>query len=307
MNENLYVETFTKEQIDKLYTYLNDKGWDFSDLQYAHWKASLNKTTVSAYNSGKVSIQGKGTKDLVQFFIEPEITGEAKFGYEEHYFETESPEQLLPHCGIDESGKGDFFGPLVVCCAYTNEQSAKALFKLGVKDSKSIKSDKKMIDMAEEIKKIIRFKYATVTLGPEAYNKFYLKSRNLNSLLGWGHARSLENLLEKVPDCPTAISDQFSRTGSVKKALMEKGKQVELIERTKAESDIAVAAASIIARAEFVTKLDQLGKDFGVELPKGASPKVIEAGKLLVDKHGEEVLEKVSKTHFKTKDDILKG
>ena len=305
MNENLYVETFTKEQIDKLESHLRSQGWQFSDLQYAHWKASLNKTNVSAFNSGKVFIQGKGTKELVQFFIEPEITGVAKFGYEDVLFESESPEQLEPHCGIDESGKGDFFGPLIICCAYTDEYSAKKLFKLGVKDSKSIKSDKKMVSMAEEIKKVIGYKYSTVTLGPEAYNKLYLKSRNLNSLLGWGHARSLENLLEKVPSCPTAISDQFSRTGSVKKALMEKGSKVNLIERTKAESDIAVAAASIIARAEFVTRLEKLGKEYSVELPKGASAKVIETGKKLVENFGEGVLDKVSKTHFKTKHDIL--
>ena len=305
MNENLYVETLTKEQIDKLKDHLSNLGWAFSDLQYAHWKASLNKTNVSAFNSGKVSIQGKGTKELVQFFIEPELTGEAKFGYEDVLFESDSPEQLEPHCGIDESGKGDFFGPLVICCAYTDEYSAKALFKLGVKDSKSIKSDKKMVKMSEDIKKIIKYKFSTVTLGPEAYNKTYLKSRNLNSLLGWGHARSLENLLEKVPDCSTAISDQFSRTGSVKKALMEKGQKVNLIERTKAESDIAVAAASIIARAEFVTRLEKLGKEYSVELPKGASPKVIEIGKKLVAQFGEGVLDKVSKTHFKTKNDIL--
>lgn len=307
MNENLYVETFTEDQIEKLRGYLDQQGWEFKELQYAHWKASQNKTTVSAFKSGKVSIQGKGTKDLVQFFIEPEITGEARFGYEEHYFETESAEQLTPHCGIDESGKGDFFGPLVICCAYTDERTAKALFKLGVKDSKSIKSDKKMVAMSSEIKKVIKYKFATVTLGPEAYNNFYVRSGNLNSMLGWGHARALENLLEKVPDCPTAISDQFSRTGSVKKALMERGSKVELIERTKAEADIAVAAASIIARAEFVTRMDSLSKEFGVELPKGASAKVIEAGKELVLKHGEEVLTKTAKTHFKTYDEILKG
>ena len=154
MNENLYVETFTKEQIVKLQAHLNSQGWEFSDLQYAHWKAKKDKTNVSAFNSGKVSIQGKGTKELVQFFIEPEITGQAKFGYEEILFESDSPEQLEQHGGIDESGKGDFFGPLVICCAYTDEYSAKKLFKLGVKGSKSIKSDKKMITMEEEIKKI---------------------------------------------------------------------------------------------------------------------------------------------------------
>ena len=124
-------------------------------------------------------------------------------------------------------------------------------------------------------------------------------------MLGWGHARSLENLLEKVPDCPLAISDQFSKTGSVTKALMERGKKDELIERTKAESDIAVAAASIIARAEFVQKLASLGKELGIVLPKGASKKVIEVGIQLVTKHGEGVLTTIAKTHFKTKIDIL--
>lgn len=304
-SNNLYVNKLTDEQISSLEKHLNAQGWEFSELNHAHWKAVLNKTNVSAYKSGKICIQGKGTKELVQYFIEPEILGEARFGYEEELFESENTDQLKPHCGIDESGKGDFFGPLVITCAYTDARSAKALFKLGVTDSKKIKSDKKMCALAIEIKKVLVGKYATVTLGPEAYNRFYKKERNLNTMLGWGHARSLENLLQKVPDCPMAISDQFSKTGSVTKALMEKGKQVELIERTKAEEDIAVAAASILARAEFVTRLDRLSKEYGIELPKGASPKVIEAGIKLVNQFGEEVLEKVSKTHFKTKNDIL--
>ena len=303
-NTNLYVETFTETQINQLQSYLESHNWEFQPLAHAHWKASLNKTTVSAYKSGKVCIQGKGTKDLVQFFIEPEITGEARFGYEEVYFETENAEQLKPHAGIDESGKGDFFGPLVVCCAFTDANSARKLFKLGVKDSKAIKSDKKMIDMAVEIKKLINFKFATVTLGPEAYNRFYNKSGNLNSMLSWGHAKALENLLEKVPDCKEAVSDQFSKKG-IGSSLMEKGRKIKLTERTKAEEDIAVAAASIIARAEFVTKMNQLSKEYDIDVPKGASQLVIERGRALVEKHGPEVLEKTAKVHFKTYRDIL--
>jgi ribonuclease HIII len=304
-NENLYVETFTVDQIEKLQSHLSGQNWEFKDLAHAHWKASFNKTSVSAYKSGKVCVQGKGTKELVQFFIEPELTGEARFGYEDVYFEQENAEQLSPHAGIDESGKGDFFGPLVICCAFTDEKSAKELFALGVKDSKAIKSDNKMKKLDEGIRKILRGKYAIITLGNEAYNKFYLTSKNLNSMLGWGHARSLENLLEKVPECKMAISDQFSKTGSVRKALMEKGKKINLIERTKAEEDIAVAAASIIARAEFVRKMEALGKEYGVTLPKGASPQVIQCGKELVAKYGPEVLEKVGKSHFKTTQNIL--
>jgi ribonuclease HIII len=304
-NENLYVETLTEVQITKFKEHLVGQNWEFSELAYAHWKARFNKTSVSAYKSGKVCIQGKGTKELVQFYIEPEITGEARFGNEDVYFETDNAEQLSPHAGIDESGKGDFFGPLVICCAYTDEASAKALFKLGVKDSKAIKSDKKMKSLDEQIRKILKGKFALITLGNEAYNRFYEKSRNLNNMLGWGHARSLENLLEKVPSCKMAISDQFTKAAAVKNALMEKGKKIKLIERTKAEDDIAVAAASIIARAEFVRKMEALGKEYGLTLPKGASAKVIECGKELVKKFGSEVLSQVSKVHFKTTKDVL--
>ena len=304
-NENLYVETLTEIQIVKFKEHLVGQNWEFSELAYAHWKARFNKTSVSAYKSGKVCIQGKGTKELVQFYVEPEITGEARFGNEDVYFETDNAEQLSPHAGIDESGKGDFFGPLVVCCAYTDETSAKALFKLGVKDSKAIKSDKKMKSLDEQIRKILKGKFAIITLGNEAYNRFYEKSRNLNNMLGWGHARSLENLLEKVPSCKMAISDQFTKAAAVRSALMEKGKKIKLIERTKAEDDIAVAAASIIARAEFVRKMEALGKEYGLTLPKGASSKVIECGKELVKKFGSEVLSQVSKVHFKTTKDVL--
>jgi ribonuclease HIII len=304
-SENLYVTKLTEVQIQQLKQHLSGQNWEFTPLNHAHWKASSNKTNVSAYNSGKVCVQGKGTKELVQFYIEPEILGEARFGYEEILFESEQKEQLEPHCGIDESGKGDFFGPLVISCAYTDKNSAKTLFKLGVTDSKLIKNDKKILSIAKEIKKVLAGKYATVSLGPESYNRFYLKELNLNSMLGWGHARSLENLLEKVPNCTLAISDQFSKTGSVTKALMEKGKKIQLIERTKAESDIAVAAASIIARAEFVLRLDALGKEVGVQLPKGASTKVIDTGVALVKKHGQDILNKVAKTHFKTTQNIL--
>ena len=168
-NPNLYVENFSVEQIQKLKAHLESQNWEFKPLAHAHWKASLNKTSVSAYNSGKVCVQGKGTKDLVQFYIEPEITGEARFGYEEIYFETENAEQLKSHAGIDESGKGDFFGPLVVCCAFTDSDSAKALFKLGVKDSKSIKSDNKMKDLDTEIRKILRGKFAPCSLPHSSY------------------------------------------------------------------------------------------------------------------------------------------
>ena len=301
-----HVVKLDEAQIKKLEGLLIARGWEMADLNHAHYRAKKDKTTIAAYKSGKVSIQGKGTEELVQFLIEPEITGQVQLGYENELktaqIEEETPEQFSPHAGIDESGKGDYFGPLVVACAYTDEASARKLIDLGVQDSKNIKSDKKAKELAQKIKGILYGKYTIVTVGPEAYNRLYLKTRNLNSLLGWGHARVLEDLLEKVPNCQMAISDKFSKTGSVDKALMERGQKIELIQRTKAESDIAVAAASILARAEFLERLDKLSQEAELTLPKGASQLVLDIAVQLIQNKGEDQLKNFAKLHFKTTD-----
>ena len=131
-----YVATLTLEQIKQFRTRLETSGWVFSELAYGHWKAQKEHTSVSAYHSGKVVIQGSGTQDLVLYVLEPEILHEARLGYEGVLAEQENPQMFEPHAGIDESGKGDFFGPLVIACAYTNSDSAKKLLEAGVKDSK---------------------------------------------------------------------------------------------------------------------------------------------------------------------------
>jgi ribonuclease HIII len=148
--------------------------------------------------------------------------------------------------------------------------------------------------------------YNVVPIGPEAYNRLHAKMRNVNDILGWGHARVIENLLAKV-DCKKAISDQFGNKRIVLKALMERGKKIELVQRHKAESDLAVAAASIIARDEFVRRLGELGKKMQVKLPKGASTAVEEAAREVVAKHGREALAAITKVHFRTTQKVLQG
>ena len=306
----MYVEKFTEAQVAKVESKLRGQGWDFDTPQYTHWRARQNKTTATAYLSGKFVLQGKATAELVEFFIEPEVTQTVGFGYEKE-LATESDdsldlEQFGPHCGIDESGKGDFFGPLVVSCVYTDEETAKKLIDAGVQDSKAIKSDTKIHALAEKIRRIVKGKYSILAMGPEAYNRFYLKSKNLNKMLAWGHAKSLETVLEKVPDCPRALSDQFAKNKNVVlSALLERGKKIQVDQRTKAESDVAVAAASILARAEFVSRMDKLSVEAGMTLPKGASAKVIQVAVELVKKKGADELGNFSKTHFKTTETVL--
>ena len=299
-----YVCVVTQEQSDQVKDILERKGWEFKPLQYTHWKAQHDKTTIVSYLSGKFTVQGKGTAEFVTFTLEPEVLKVVSFGYEDEMAE-ENRAPFTAHAGIDESGKGDFFGPLCICAAYVDESMEFKLEKLGVQDSKAIKSDKKIATLAAGIKKILKGKYSVISIGNESYNRMYRDIKNLNKLLAWGHARSLETLLEKVPECKSVLCDKFGNERFINNALMEKGKTIEVRQETKAESDIAVAAASILARDKFVISMKALEVKSGLTLPKGASVAVLEAGVKLVDKYGADELEKYAKLHFKTTDKVL--
>jgi ribonuclease HIII len=179
-------------------------------------------------------------------------------------------------------------------------ESARALLRLGVADSKTIKSDKRIASLSDEIRKCTRGRFSIIPVGPEAYNRLHTKLGNVNRLLAWGHARALENVLEKEPGCPRAVSDQFGSRRSVINALMGKGRKIELQQMPRAEADIAVAAASVLARAEFVRRLELLGKTVGATLPKGAGAKVDAVAETLAARGGEELLRTVAKLHFRT-------
>ncbi len=198
--------------------------------------------------------------------------------------------------GSDESGKGDYFGPLVIAAAFVTPEIEPDLKLMEVRDSKMI-SDGRVLELARDLRQVC--KHSIVAIGPQRYNELYEKIRNLNRLLAWGHARALENLLEQV-NCDLAIADQFGDERFILNALLEKGKRIRLVQRPKAEEDLAVAAASILARAEFLTRLRRLSDEVGTSLPKGASPSVELAARMVVKKHGRERLSTIAKMHFKT-------
>lgn len=203
------------------------------------------------------------------------------------------------HIGVDESGKGDYFGPLVIAACYVGPEHLAELE--GVKDSKKL-TDKAAIALAIAIKRVCP--HSVIAIGPTKYNELYQKFNNLNRLLAWGHARAIENVLEVQP-APYAISDQFEKSGDlVRKSLFAKGKEIRLETMVRAEADIAVAAASILARAEFLRKLRDLSTEFSLELPKGAT-NVIGPGRQFVRQNGASRLGEVGKLHFKTTGQIL--
>ena len=208
----------------------------------------------------------------------------------------------FPIIGTDESGKGDYFGPLVSVGVYVDERSAKDLIGCGIRDSKKL-SDSKNLELARKVIKICKGRFAIIEISPEKYNDLYeqfkKEKKNLNTLLAWGHAKAIEEILSKV-NCNTAIADKFADERFILDKLQEKGKKIKLIQMHNAEQNTAVAAASILARARFLEKLSKLSNEYKIDLPKGASQKVVENAKKVVDMYGEKTLRKVAKLHFKT-------
>lgn len=215
----------------------------------------------------------------------------------------------LPIIGTDESGKGDYFGPLVSAAVYVDEVSSKELSICGVTDSKNL-TDKRNLELSRRVARISNGRFSIIEISPERYNSLYeqfkRERKNLNTLLAWGHAKAMEEVLTKVY-CKVAIADQFADERFILGKLQEKGKSLQLIQMPKAEKNIAVAAASVMARARFLEKLDKLSNEFKIRLPKGASQMVIEVGRKLVDIHGKESLRKVAKLHFKTTKQIIQS
>src|SRR5947199_2518210 len=294
---NSYTHPLTSEQAEKLRALLRERGFIFAPKPYTIFFAHKEKLNVAVYEKGpKILVQGRGVEDFVKFVLEPEIFGEARLGYEEVHL----PEMFEPHFGVDESGKGDFFGPLVISGVYVDRGIAHNLLDAGVQDSKRIGSDARIRALAQVIRKTPGGLVETVLIGPRRYNELYEKFGNLNKLLGWGHARVIENLLKKKPDCPRSLSDQFADARVIEQSLLRHGRKINIEQRPRGESDIAVAAASILAREAFINWLDREGRNLGVRLERGVSPAVKVAAGRLVEGKGPEILRQVAKVHFRT-------
>ena len=263
------------------------------DADYCFESESVN---VAFYpKKGRLLIQGRGADDFVKQVLQlnPETSAPAKSTTLPALVDT------TPHFGVDESGKGDYFGPLVVAGVYTDERCAAELVRIGCRDSKAISDDKKIHAIAEKIKKTAGVVYEVICIGPRRYNELYEEIGNLNRLLAWGHARVIAALHEKMPSCPRALSDQFANEWVLKRALGQRRIPVQLEQRTKAESDVAVAAASILARDRFVQWMQQTAAASNCPMPLGCGPHVTRAAQHFVVTHGRERLPDVAKLHFK--------
>lgn len=261
-------------------------------------KEKISLLVFFGKKGNKVVIQGN--KDLKLYKkVNDLIFGERLF---ENNTTVDEPEYA--YIGTDESGKGDYFGPIVFAGVFITPGIGKVLKSIGVRDSKEI-SDGIIKQISSEIKKILKDNFDIVSISPEKYNQLWEKMGNLNRIMGWGHAKVIENLLNKC-EASEAVSDKFGNEKIILDALQEKGRNIDLKQITKAERFTAVAAASILARESVINWFDVNSRKYKMELPKGSSSSDVEqTAKIILEKHGTETLSKLVKMHFKTSKKIL--
>lgn len=299
------IETNKQEELKKFI--LQNFEADLNPKQYAFWEIKNKDFVATFYNSGKFVIQGKNINLLLEKLSELNIIETGKLNPtpdEVHKKEiADTTTQLLNYScyiGTDESGKGDFFGPLVIAGVLLNKKNHAIFEELGIKDSKTLK-DADMIKMSQQIQK--HSVYSVVSISNQKYNELYTNFKNLNKLLAWGHAKVIENILEKEK-CDYALSDKFGDESLILNALQKHGQKIKLEQRTKAESDIAVAAASVLARATFVQKMKTMENFYGCKFPKGCNNIVKDSAGEFIKKYGKDRLSEVCKKHFKTYNEL---
>jgi ribonuclease HIII len=276
---------------------LERAGFAFSDFDHAFWRATNRKHTLTLYRSGKLLMQGKDVDWIINLLLrkgfilsDPNPTAPEKPG-------------IPKWIGTDESGKGDYFGPLIIAGVLVTTETRRELLRNGVRDSKRL-SDSSIKKLAPKIKDLCP--HSIILISPTQYNDAYetLQDGKHYRILAWGHARAIEDILERET-CGYAISDQFGHERFLKNALMEKGKHISLEQRPHAEDDIAVASASILARDEYLRRLKALSIEYSIDLSPGASQKIIQIGREFVFRYGADKLKEVAKIHFITTQHIL--
>jgi len=296
MSQNTFTIQLNNQEQVKAKEVLLANNWraESDPSQYVNYRfRSLQGSIAILYHSGKLVFQGR--EDFTSVIANIKDDNGKSIG------------DFKPHLGVDEVGKGDYFGPLVVVSCFVNEEFAKKTDILGFGDSKKF-TDVKIRKFFENVKDYPYY-YSSVVY-PSIYNELSSKYGNASILLAKQHSivieKGLEDLKSKGIACEYVVVDQFSAAKSrVTNELGELGKSVELIQFHKGESDIAVAAASIFARGIFLQEWDKMNEKYDFVFPKGAS-NVIDDARLFVSRYGVDELKNVSKIGFRTTQSLMK-
>lgn len=294
---NCFVTQIDKKLADQLKLDLQELGFELSYPPYTLFSAKKKGVSCTFYESGKFTCQGKEMQEFIEFYLEPNILKNFEWTHRSDSLEIDP----TPRIGVDESGKGDFFGPLCIAGVFCEGDTLKKLMQIGVKDSKKL-ADPTILKLAKEIRTCCE--HHIVTISPKRYNELYENFRNLNRLLAWGHATIIEAMIAKTK-CHRVIVDQFGHESLVLSALKRKNIEIPLLQKHRAEEDIVVAAASILARSAFVEGLHSLSKELNMPLPKGGGPQTIVVGRQLLTTFGPEIFRSISKLHFKNYQEII--
>jgi len=278
-----FVTSLERDAGARLQALLEGAGYEFRDVAYARFAAKGEGVNAVFYESGKLVVQGKGTTDFRLHRL-TEIIGE--------------PQARLAEAtiGCDETGKGDYFGPLVAAAVAMTPDEERFLDEVPLVDSKTL-SDRKIAEAAEHLRNVVQ--YEVVAISPRRYNEMYVNFQNVNTLLAWAHAKAMTAVHDRT-GIRRVLLDRFCDDKVVLRALGPRAADIDLEARPRAEDDPAVAAASLIARDAFVQGLHRLKGVAGMPLPKGAGAPVLRAGRALVRDKGRGILHEVAKLHFKT-------
>lgn len=265
---------------------LRASGFDFRGVPHALFSARGASVTATLYRSGKLVIQGDDPEAFAQAYLDGAAPAERPAGAVRAPWSVEETT-----VGSDESGKGDYFGPLVVAAVRATPEEARQLARGEVRDSKLV-ADENTLRLGSALRASLP--HAIAELAPPAYNARHAAAPNLNPILAELHARAIRELASPGM---VVVVDQFARAGLMARVL--EGSEVRLTERTRAEELPVVAAASLVAREHFLRGLARLSDEFGVDLAKGAGEPADRAARRFVALHGREALGQVAKLHFK--------
>lgn len=285
------------ESLDELRTLLFQRAYTFEDRPHQRFLARLGKTVVNAYTSGSVVVTGASppSADVLAWLDEHDEAVPEKYPM---------PEVPFPHAGTDETGKGDYFGPLVVAGVVVDAREARELAAMGARDSKRLDDEQSLV-LSERIQRALpRSAWKVLRLAPETYNAMHRDGGNANHILAWAHARVLEDLARANPACSVAVVDRFAHESTLTRALGEPFRAWRIVQVPHGERDVAVAAASILARAEFLLEMRLLSARYDMRLPLGATH-VEDAARRFVARHGADELGRVAKVHFRTTGRVL--
>lgn len=261
-----------------------DSSYRNKEVQYSKWALSSPFATVTLYNTNKLVIYGKSAHALYKIL-----------------FPVENETDMI--AGLDETGKGDYFGPMITACVCSDARELDNLRLLGVKDSKSLKDDK-IIYLAKKILENKNIISSVNVPNMQTYNNLFAEIQNQNSMLSLQHWDCLKRVFGKT-NIDMVIIDKYASEENIEKYRPNELKELKVNIAIKAERNTAVAAASIVAKYYQIEAFKKLSQEYKIDLKRGCSKEVMLQAVDLVKRDGKNILGGVAKLHFKTTKEVL--